>query len=148
MWIQDEFRKAEMDCRKAIWFYLPEGIFDKIDEEGYEVSKDDIDFLEVTALIPESSASVAAIRLLGILAEEGLVAIEPLLPLILSLLKSTDPSHRYYAVEAIWQAELYKCVPALWELLKKESMSDIVKLATRAIDVLQRLERRKMDDDD
>lgn len=92
----------------------------------------DVHSLVQDAMSPGQDA-VPAIRLLGMLAEEGLVPLEEALPPLRGLLFHEDPHHVYYAVKALWQARDLESIPLIRDLSKRGVSEDVTRIARRAL---------------
>jgi len=95
--------KATIEASDGAWHLLPEEVFDLIDDEDLELDEDGGRFLGFAAMSPDTPnpAAIAAIRLLGMLAEEEALSQSHVLPILRDVLGHDDAQRRYYAAKAL-----------------------------------------------
>ena len=112
-------------------------LFDEINEGHIESNAATTDVLVTAAFDEPSSYVIEAIRLLGMLLEEGLADYDSAKACLVALLKHDDELRRCFAVSAIWQSGDSAFLPALREALE-EAVGDYMKVTTtRAIRALE-----------
>lgn len=138
-WFRQRWKQATKENREATWHLLPEDVFDAIDEDGRSLVPEEIYFLALAASSKQipTVAAAAAIRLMGILAEEDLLPLAEVLPVLLDTLAHEEPQRRYHAVKAIWQANASAAIPALQNVQREDPSETVRSLAARAIAVLK-----------
>lgn len=138
-WFRAMWNAALGAKAERAWHLLPEDVFDRIDEEGADFATSDAEFLGYAAVSPDvpSPAAVAAIRLLGILAEESKLERGRVAAVLEDALSNDDPQRRYYAAKAIWQARAREGISAIHRRLLKETVDSVVDVLKRAIAVLE-----------
>jgi hypothetical protein len=128
------------------WSSLPEDII-----EGHENGDLSIDASDILFLIQiatnggsHSDSSDAAIRILGILLDEGVIGghspgNDGLVRLLLTLLVDhPNPSRRYHAIKALWQGRVASSANALRKRLQIENHPLVKNVAEQAANVLER----------
>ena len=71
LWLREMWTQAQRAASQARWQSIPEDIFDQVDDEHRTLVSEDLSFFVTKAASPDSTPieAVAAIRLLGLLAE-------------------------------------------------------------------------------
>jgi hypothetical protein len=134
----EEAWKLWMSSSRTNWDLIPEEVLEKIETEELEVDQKSIQVLQQAALSARhySSTADAAVRLLGILLEEGLC--ESRVRLFLTfLLNHPDASRRYHAVKALWQCRSIQSVKAIRQMMLHETHSVVAQAAEQASTVLE-----------
>lgn len=138
-WFETLWTKAIEANAESAWHLLPEEVFDLVDDRDEDLEPSDAQFLGFAAVSPDvpTMAAVAAIRLMGILAEEGKLETSVVLPMLRDVLGHDDPQRRYYGVKAIWQARARGGLPALRRRLERETSTRVKAIIERAVAVLE-----------
>ncbi len=121
------------------WRLLAEDLFEVVEDGEVQLTATDNHFLIRMAADPEAPpyAANTAIRLMGMLAEEDLIARAPVICTLKDLLVHDDTQRRYYAVKALWQARATDALPALRRRADRESSDEVMSILQRAIAVLK-----------
>lgn len=125
---------------ESAWHLFPEEVFELTEDQKISLDAADAHFLGLAAMDPATPtpAALAAIRLMGILAEDGHLELSTVLPQLRDVLSNEDPQRRHQAVKAIWQAKAHAALPHLHRRLKREKSDDVLAVIRRAIAVLER----------
>jgi hypothetical protein len=138
----EEAWKLWMSSSRTHWGLVPEEALEKIETGELEVDLKSIELLErVASDRYYSSRADAAVRLLGILLEEGLCENYRVRLFLTLLLNHPDASRRYYAVKALWQSRSIESVKAIRRMLSHESNSAVARVAEQASTVLKSYDR-------
>ena len=132
--------KALAARSESAWHLFPEEVFEQAADQKLSLDGTDANFLCHVALDSDTPtpAALAAIRLMGILAEEGYLDLDSILPKLQDILSHEDPQRRHQAVKAIWQAKAREAVPHLHRRLNREKSEAVREVMRRAIAVLER----------
>jgi len=114
-----------------------EELFDDVDEGRLTTGDNDAAFLRTVAGQSSLVEAITAIRLLGMLGEEGYLSQSFVAGILEDLLCHRDPQRRYYAVRALWQARISTAVPTLKRRLEQEASGEVRKMIDRAVAVLE-----------
>lgn len=133
------WEQAMATVPKTEWRLLAEDLFDLVEGGGVQLTAADSAFLihVATDLSTPPYAANTAIRLMGMLAEEHLIDLDPVLSALEDLLVHDDTQRRYYAVKALWQAKARGALGALKRCAQRESSADVLSILPRAIAVLE-----------
>lgn len=132
-------RASSRNSEKA-WQTLPEAVVDAIDEGAtWSLGDDGVRFLEAKALSPstQTAEAVAAIRLLGLLAEDGHVTTAQVANTLRDAFVLDDARRHYFAVEALWQGRVAEGIPSLKRIVDVTDEGRLCELARRALAVLE-----------
>jgi hypothetical protein len=138
-WFEELWTKALEAKAESAWHLLPEEVFDRLDEDDEGLLPLDVQFLGFAAVSNDmpTVAAVAAIRLLGILAEEHKLDMADVLPVLLEVLSHDAPQRRYHGAKAIWQSKAREALPALRRRLEREDSERVRSVIKRTIAVLE-----------
>jgi len=122
------------------WHLFPEEVFEQADDHKLSLDATDAHFLGIVATDPNTPtpAALAAIRLMGILAEDSHLELSLVLPQLRDILSHEDTQRRHQAVKAIWQAKATGALPHLRRRLNREKSDAVLAVIVRAIAVLER----------
>jgi hypothetical protein len=125
---------------ESAWHLFPEEVFEQAEDQTISLDAADARFLGLAAMDPATPtpAALAAIRLMGILAEDGHLEMRTVLPQLRDVLSNEDPQRRHQAVKAIWQAKAHDALPHLHRRLQREKSDAVLAVIGRAIAVLER----------
>lgn len=125
---------------ESAWHLFPEEVFELVEDQKITLDAADARFLALAAMDPATPtpAALAAIRLMGIAAEEGHLELSTVLPKLRDVLSSEDPQRRHQGVKAIWQAKARDALPHLHRRLEREKSDAVLAVIRRAIAVLER----------
>lgn len=131
------------DSGKVKWSSLPELIYDLYEENEIEISEQDLCYLLELSLTSSrtSERADAAIRLLGMLIEEGITRKHSkthakIIHSLTILVDHADASRRYNAIMALWQGIVLEGIKSIAQRLDIESDHVIRETANQAIKVL------------
>lgn len=129
------WQEAETCNREANWNQLPEDIFDQLEQQGGQLTADDTRFLarQIAQSSTPTVSAIAAIRLLGILAEESFVSRDQAFQILRDSLFHQDANCRYYAVKSLWQADDKKALRSLRRVVERDPAEKVQAMAKRAI---------------
>ena len=134
LWVQT----AQQGSERA-WHLLPEEVFDLIEDQKLSLNEHDGRLLgfKAVSLTTPNPAAIAAIRLLGMLAEDEILGRDQVLPILRDALGHDVPQRRYYAAKALWQARAHEGLTVLRRRLEREPHEDVRAILQRAIAVLE-----------
>lgn len=128
------FWKAELEDGEPKWHLLPDRAVEHLQAQGKELGAADLAFLAQTYDAPPLE-TVAAARILAIAAEEGLVPVAEVRPLLLEFLAHPAAGVRLAAVEAFWQLADREVGDDLVAALDRESNEDVRATLAHVIDL-------------
>ncbi len=138
-WFDNLWTKAIKANTESAWHLFPEEVFEQIEECGKTLETSDLGFLGYAAVetYMPTMAAIAAIRLMGILAEDGYLRKSAVLPYLRDALSHPNVQRRYYGAKAIWQAKARDGLDALQRRLERETSERVKAVIERAIRVLE-----------
>jgi hypothetical protein len=139
LWLREMWTQAQRAASQARWQSIPEDIFDQVDDEHRTLVSEDLSFFVTKAASPDSTPieAVAAIRLLGLLAEDGYAPLNIAVGGLVDAVQHRDPRRRLHAAEALWQAQATEALPVLEQILCREKVPDVAATIRHTISILR-----------